>query len=179
MKNKLEQPSLPENNLFQQAMEGVTPISNTNRITPSPPVRRSPISNPASTPALSNSNLSDHGASDIAQTTFLRNGLNNMTLRKLRRGFWPIQDAIDLHGYSTDEARHHLHTFLINALNNGLRCVSIVHGKGWRAEGGEGILKIRVRHWLPQFPQVMAFCEPPANAGGGGAVWVLLKSNGK
>jgi len=99
-----------------------------------------------------------------------------MTLRKLRRGQWPVQDTIDLHGLTSDEARRLLAGFLHNALHNGVRCVSVIHGKGWRAEGGEGILKIRTRHWLTQHPQVLAFCEAPANAGGGGAVWVLLKS---
>ena len=99
-----------------------------------------------------------------------------MTLRKLRRGFWPVQDVIDLHGQTSEEARQSLFKFLNYALGKEMRCVSVIHGKGWRAEGGEGVLKIRVRHWLTQFPQVLAFCEPPANAGGGGAVWVLLKA---
>lgn len=102
-----------------------------------------------------------------------------MTLRKLRRGQWPVQDTIDLHGNTSDEARRLLVEFLHHALHHGLRCVNVIHGKGWRAEGGEGILKIRVRHWLTQYPQVLAFCEAPANAGGGGAVWLLLVSASK
>ena len=99
-----------------------------------------------------------------------------MTLRKLRRGQWPVQDSIDLHGNTSDEARRLLVEFLHHAMHNGLRCVSVIHGKGWRTEGGEGILKIRTRHWLTQHPQVLAFCEAPAHAGGSGAVWLLLVS---
>jgi DNA-nicking Smr family endonuclease len=99
-----------------------------------------------------------------------------MTLRKLRRGQWPIQDSIDLHGLTSDQARGLLANFMTQALNSNYRCINVIHGKGWRAEGGEGILKLRVRHWLTQHPQVLAFCEAPAHAGGGGAVWVLLKS---
>jgi DNA-nicking Smr family endonuclease len=99
-----------------------------------------------------------------------------MTLRKLRRGHWPIQASIDLHGLTSDEARITLFNFMNTALSKDYRCINVIHGKGWRAEGGEGILKIRVRHWLTQHPKVLAFCEAPANAGGGGAVWVLLKS---
>lgn len=98
-----------------------------------------------------------------------------MTLRKLRRGHWPIQDGLDLHGYTSEEARRYLAEFLYQSLDNGLRCVSVIHGKGWRAEGGEGILKVRVRRWLTQFASVLAYCEAPTNAGGGGAVWVLLQ----
>lgn len=180
MKKKLEQPSHAGNELFQQAMEGVTPIASSNRIPLSPPVRRTYAGEPLhSAKTVTADFFSDHGAGDIAQTSFLRAGLNNMTLRKLRRGFWPLQDYIDLHGSTSEEARRLLHHFLNHALHNGMRCVSVIHGKGWRTDGGEGVLKVRVRHWLTQFPQVLAYCEPPANAGGAGAVWLLLKSSHK
>jgi DNA-nicking Smr family endonuclease len=181
MKKIPEQVTASDADLFQQALEGVTPIPPTDRMPLSPPSQRLP---PRSTTILSpvfTDTLSDHGAKDqglnqISATTFLRNGLNRMTLRKLRRGQWTIQDSIDLHGSTSDEARRLLAEFLHHALHQGMRCVNVIHGKGWRAEGGEGILKIRVRHWLTQHPQVLAFCEAPANAGGGGAVWVLLKT---
>lgn len=176
MKKIPEQPSPDENDLFQQAMAGVTPIASSNRIAPSPPSRRVPVKKSSISTQTSAGFFSDHDANDIAQTFFLRPGLNNMSLRKLRRGFWPLQDTIDLHGSSSEEARRLLHDFLQHALYKEYRCVSVIHGKGWHAERGEGILKTRVRHWLTQFPAVLAYCEPPANAGGGGAVWVLLKS---
>ncbi len=99
-----------------------------------------------------------------------------MTLRKLRRGQWPSQDNLDLHGLTSDAARKLLLEFLRDATQRGLRYVCVIHGKGWQAGGGEGILKIRVRHWLTQCAEVLAFCEAPPEAGGGGAVLVLLKS---
>ena len=179
MKKKLEPSTSVKGDLFQQAMEGVTPIASSNRIDPSTAKRRVPPQGTPDTPTGSRDFFSDHGASDIAPISFLRSGLNNMSLRKLRRGFWPLQDSIDLHGNTSEEARRHLFEFLQHAVHHGLRCVNVIHGKGWRAEGGEGILKVRVRHWLSQYPQVLAFCEPPANAGGSGAVWVLLKTSNK
>lgn len=179
MKKNLEQPAPSDGELFQQAVEGVTPITPSNRIPPSLPRKHIPPRNKAlPAPALSDG-LSDHHTQDVAPTSFLRTGLNNMTLRKLRRGQWPVQDSIDLHGFTSDEARRFLVEFLQHALQNDMRCVNVIHGKGWRAEGGEGILKIRVRHWLTQHPQVLAFCEAPAHAGGGGAVWVLLAAKNK
>ncbi len=99
-----------------------------------------------------------------------------MTLRKLRRGQWPVQDNLDLHGLASDAARRLLLEYLREATLHGLRCVCVIHGKGWQTGGGEGILKIRVRHWLTQCAEVLAFCEAPPNAGGGGAVRVLLKN---
>lgn len=175
MKKSPEQTAATDAELFRQALDGVTPIVPSSRIIPPRPKPKIPSSNASPTSSVIDT-WSDHGANEVAPTSFLRNGLNNMTLRKLRRGQWPVQDSIDLHGLTSDEARGMLANFLNHALSGNYRCVNVIHGKGWRAEGGEGILKIRVRHWLTQHPQVLAFCEAPANAGGGGAVWVLLKS---
>jgi len=170
MKDKPEQDA----DLFRQALEGVTPLAPPDRITPTAKPRRAAVSVPLPPPVADT--LSDHGAGDIAITEFLRPGLNRMTLRKLRRGEWPPQDEIDLHGLNSDAARQLLVEFLHAATQRGLRCVNVIHGKGWRSEGRDGILKVHTRHWLTQHPQVLAFCEAPPGAGGGGAVWVLLKS---
>jgi DNA-nicking Smr family endonuclease len=179
MKHLLEQPAPSDGDLFQQAVEGVTPITPSNRITPSPPVQRFKARNTAQASPVISDSFSDHNTNEETPTSYLRSGLNSMTLRKLRRGQWPIQDSIDLHGLSSDEARRILVAFLHDAQHRGLKCVNVIHGKGWRAEGGEGILKIRVRHWLTQHAQVLAFCEAPAHAGGGGAVWLLLVAKHK
>ncbi len=170
MKEKPEQDA----DLFRQALEGVTPLRPSGRITPTPQVRRTAASPDLSSPVPDN--LSDHGAGDVAITEFLRPGLNRMTLRKLRHGAWPIQDELDLHGLNSDEARKLLVTFLHEAAQRGLRCVNVIHGKGWRSEGREGILKVHTRHWLAQHPQVLAFCDAPPSSGGGGAVWILMKA---
>lgn len=161
--------------MFRRSLEGVTPLKPSSRITPKrPPHNTLPRS--ALSPAPIADTLSDHGASDESASEYLSNGLNRMTLRKLRRGTYPPQDNLDLHGLSSDEARKLLVEFLHHSTQQGLRCVNVIHGKGWRSEGREGILKIHTRHWLTQHPQVLAFCEAPQNAGGSGAVWVLLKS---
>jgi DNA-nicking Smr family endonuclease len=171
LKEKPEQ----DTDLFRQSLEGVTPLKPSSRINPPPAPRNLvPRFNPAAT--FIPDTLSDHGASEEPASEYLNNGLNRMTLRKLRRGTWPPQDSIDLHGLNSDEARKLLVEFLHHSTQCGLRCVNVIHGKGWRSEGREGILKVHTRHWLMQHPQVLAFCEAPQNAGGGGAVWVLLKS---
>ncbi|MBI5005916.1 MAG: Smr/MutS family protein [Nitrosomonadales bacterium] len=170
MKEKPEQ----DTDLFRQALEGVTPLPPPDRITPNPKPRKFTAS-AAPSPAIPDT-LSDHGAGDVAITEFLHNGLNRMTLRDLRRGRWKIEDELDLHGLTNDDARKLLVEFLHQATQRGLRCVNIIHGKGWRSEGRDGILKVNTRHWLTQHPGVLAFCEAPVNAGGGGAVRVLLKA---
>ncbi len=173
-KNK-ELPTPIKGELFQQALEGVTPLAPSNRVTnllPPKPFR------PATKPALARiqDTLSDHGAEDQLLTEFLRSGISRMTLRKLRRGQWPIQDSLDLHGLHNDVARKLLLQFLHDATQHSLRCVCVIHGKGWHTEGGEGILKSRTRHWLTQCAEVLAFCEAPPQEGGAGAVKVLLRT---
>ncbi len=161
--------------MFRQALEGVTPLAPPDRITPSPKPRKTIRRDTPAHSAVAD-DLSDHGAGDSAVTEFLRPGLNRMTLRKLRRSEWPPQDELDLHGLSSDAARKLLAEFVHDATQRGLRCINVIHGKGWRSEGRDGILKVHTRHWLTQHPQVLAFYEAPPQAGGGGAVWVLLKS---
>lgn len=175
MKKKEEPPASIEEELFRQALGGVTPLAPSNRTTTLlPPKSFRPATKPA--PAQIQDTLSDHGAEDKPLTEFLRSGISRMTLRKLRRGQWPIQDSLDLHGLHSDAARKLLLEFLHAATQHSLRCVCIIHGKGWHTEGGEGILKSRTRHWLTQCVEVLAFCEALPQEGGAGAVKVILRT---
>ncbi len=106
---------------------------------------------------------------------FLRNGLPRLTLRKLRRGTYPIQDELDLHGNQSEAARKILQAFLHEAAQRKLRCVRVIHGKGMNSQGGEAVLRRLTRNWLTQHPQVLAFCAAPVEQGGDGAVLILLK----
>jgi DNA-nicking Smr family endonuclease len=160
--------------LFRQALEDVAPLPPSDRVPPAP-MRRKPLHRATHHPAPVADTLSDHGAGDVTLTEFLRPGLSRMALRRLKRGHWKVEDSLDLHGLKSDEARALLLEFLREANGKNLRCVCVVHGKGWQAGGGEGILKIRTRHWLTQIACVLAFVEAPHNKGGGGAVWVLLR----
>ena len=179
MKEKKELPAPVDTELFRQALDGVTPLAPSSRVaTHLLPARKTRITR-KSEPAKIQDALSDHGAGDAPLIEFLRSEISRMTLRKLRRGQPPIQDSLDLHGLNSDAARKLLQEFLHEATQCGLRCVCVIHGKGWHADGGEGILKIRTRHWLTQCAEVLAFCEASLQEGGGGAVKVLLKAKGQ
>lgn len=177
MNKKTGPPASADADLFRQALDGVVPLAPSNRITPAKPQRRILIHTTPPLPIVDT--LSDHGAGDEPLAEFLRNGVSRMSLRKLRRGQFPVQDSLDLHGFNSDTARKLLLEFLRGAVQHGLRCVCVVHGKGWHTQSGEGILKTRARHWLTQCAEVLAFCEAPPNAGGSGAVLVLLKAEAK
>ncbi len=117
----------------------------------------------------------DVGQEHEAEQTFLRRGLSNDILKKLRRGEWSVQAEIDLHGHRIDEAHDALSDFIVDARARGYRCVRAIHGKGLTSPNREPVLKGRVRRWLAHWDEVLAYCEAPPNAGGGGAVLILLR----
>ena len=111
-----------------------------------------------------------------AALSFARSGIGPDTLRKLRRGDWVIQSQLDLHGLRTDQARSALAEFLRGADRRGIRCVRIIHGKGLGSVNKEPVLKNKVRNWLVQKEEVIAFCQAKAADGGSGALVVLLRA---
>ena len=52
----------------------------------------------------------------------------------------------------------------------------IVHGKGLGSRNKEPILKNKIRHWLMQKDEVIAYAQARVSDGGSGAVIVLLKA---
>jgi len=117
------------------------------------------------------------GQEQEAQQTFLRPGLGPDVLVRLRRGHWSVQGELDLHRLTSSEAHDALADFLFDARGRGLRCVRVIHGKGLSSPNREPVLKSKVRRWLSQWDEVLAYCEAPRHGGGGGAVIILLKAS--
>jgi len=175
LKNKLDQIEPEDAALFRAAIGAVKPLPEQNRITPQKPPRKA-LHRPHVSPPPIPDMLSDFTTGEAPEES-LSNGLSRMTLRKLRRGIWPIQDSLDLHGNNSDTSRRLLQEFLHEAAQRELRCVLVIHGKGMNSRGGEAVLKMRVRHWLIQHPLVLAYCDAQPKDGGSGAVSLLLKAS--
>jgi DNA-nicking Smr family endonuclease len=111
--------------------------------------------------------------------SFRRRGIGLDVVRKLRRGVWVLQAELDLHGLRRDEARERLAEFLRGAARSQLRCVRIVHGKGHGSPGREPVLKAKVKSWLAQRSEVLAFTHARPADGGHGALLVLLRPGGR
>ncbi len=108
-----------------------------------------------------------------------RDGVQNRVMKKLRNGYYSIQDEIDLHGLTVAQAREALTEFVARiADKNQSCCVRIVHGKGRKTATDSPVLKPFVSSWLRQRRHVMAFCSCKPAHGGTGAVYVLF-SQGK
>jgi DNA-nicking Smr family endonuclease len=174
-----------EEALLREALKGVAPLRNPGKASlqrplPAPvPVQSLREDQQALQDSLSDRMPVEIGLETGEELVFLRDGLSNQILKKLRRGFWATQDHLDLHGLRTEEARTLLVGFLNDALKHGLRCVRIVHGKGLRSRNAKPVLKRKIGNWLAQRDEVLAFVQARAEDGGGGAVMVLLKAKAK
>ena len=105
-------------------------------------------------------------------------GVSHNIMRKLKRGKFPIQSHIDLHGLIKKDAEDAVRKFLMNSHSRGLRCVLIVHGRGLNSPGSVPVLKERLPVWLNRGPArkiVMAFSSAQPYDGGTGAIYVLLR----
>jgi DNA-nicking Smr family endonuclease len=166
--------------LFREAVRDTTPIRPTARVRPEgkspPPVPVQALldGHEAVAESLLGDFSGEHSPETGEEPSHLRSGIGTDVLRKLRRGHWVVQDAVDLHGLNREEARLQLGEFLGASLRRGLRCVRVIHGKGLRSPGREPVLKGKVQLWLARREEVLAFCEAPRNQGGSGALLVLL-----
>ena len=127
-------------------------------------------------PLLPDSAASEDAVGPADALSFQRPGVRTQVMRRLRRGLYPIENDLDLHGLGQAEARDRLAEFIESNRNAGRRCVRIVHGKGYRSGARGPILKIAVNVWLKRHGEVMAFTSARAIDGGTGAVYVLLRA---
>jgi DNA-nicking Smr family endonuclease len=102
-------------------------------------------------------------------------GVGPDVVKKLRKRHWPVEDELDLHGLTRDDARRHVDTYLRKSSRRGIRCVRIIHGVGYGSAGGEPVLRGMVHSWLVQTGDVVAFCVANRADGGNGALIVLLR----
>lgn len=161
--------------LFRTSVGKVKHLTGQNRAELHNNPKRPRIQDSPSSPEVSDV-LSDFVTGETPEK-YLANGLSAMTLRKLRRGDWPVKVNLDLHGLNTDAARKILQEFLHDARQSQYRCVLVIHGKGLNSAGGEAILRKLTRNWLTQHTSVLGFCDAPPRLGGSGAVLVLLRTS--
>lgn len=99
-------------------------------------------------------------------------------LRRLRRGNYPVDARLDLHGMVAQEARARVEAFLRAMRGQHERTVLVIHGKGEHSPMGMGVLRGEIAAWLSQgasSEHVAAFATARESDGGAGAVYVLLR----
>ena len=128
--------------LFRTALGGVKKIPESNRYVPNAPPGinvtikpAKPRSQAEDDAAVLRESLSDqfevdHLLDDDPSLSFTRSGVGSDVVRKLRKGYWPVQDELDLHGMRRDSfgMRHTLRAV------DGDRLVGTRHRAGARRE---------------------------------------------
>ncbi len=108
--------------------------------------------------------------------SFCRAGIQKNIFRKLKKGQFSVGAELDLHGMTIAEAQPVLSKFIQISREENIRCVRIIHGKGYGSSNKGPKLKPMVNKWLQRRNEILAFCSARPIDGGTGAVYVLLKS---
>jgi DNA-nicking Smr family endonuclease len=102
-------------------------------------------------------------------------GIDRRSWLRLKRGQVMLEQTIDLHGLTQEQAHERLGRVLAEAQQSGLRCLLVVTGKGL-AHGG--VLRHMVPRWLNEGPnreRVLAFAPAQPKHGGAGALYLLIR----
>lgn len=110
---------------------------------------------------------------------YQQDGVRPLEINKLKKGELAVQASLDLHGKLVEEARSAIHYFVAEAHQQKLRCIRIIHGKGYNSTERYPALKNCVNQELRKLKHVLAFCSAPNHEGGVGAVHILLKAHKK
>lgn len=167
---------------FARAMKkaGVEPLGTAPRAQHKKAVRPEPRQTIADNESVLEESLSDELDSiEFLESedgkSFRRPEVGPDVPRDLRRGRWSIMGQIDLHGMFVEEARIAVADFLKKCQAHEWLCVRIIHGKGNSSPDRQSVLREKVRRWLKQRDEVIAFCEARENDGGSGATIVRLR----
>lgn len=165
--------------LFRQEMRDTTPIQHDRLL----------LTKAKPEPKVSRQHLPDNNAggetfSDMFAPEIVGNeeyleyqgqGIQHRQFAKLRAGKVHLEAELDLHGMTLFKAEPALSQFLELCQQQQIRCVRIIHGKGWGSRDNKPVLKSKLNHWLRQSSIVLAFCSATVEDGGTGALYVLLR----
>lgn len=169
---------LDDKSLFLDAMEDVRPLKRGGDVHWHPERNSRPLRR---IDPLQLDNFLTVGYLDILPLAtpleFKREGLQNGVLEKLRQGKYDQQASLNLLRQPVERCRQMLFAFMQQAQTLGLRNVLIVHGKGRTDSSHANIIRSYLARWLPELPEVQAFCVASAHHGGSGACYVALRKS--
>lgn len=166
--------------LFRSQVGKVTRIADDRvahpRAKPSPRPRARPRPAPQTAgDMLSDQAIAGQRIESAEKLEFMRSGLAPRTWKKLKRGQMRVDAELDLHGMTVAQAQDAFARFLQEAHELDVRCVRIVHGKGFGSQDGVPVIKTQLDRWLRLRSEVLAFVSAQPMHGGTGALYVLLR----
>ncbi|NCF61214.1 MAG: SMR domain protein [Gammaproteobacteria bacterium] len=169
-----------EKEMFRRAMSDVTPLKSTNRIDP-PSKKTFPreLQLEKDDQAVMDKLLAgDEDTVELEngeELLYLKPGYQKRVLRRLRRGYYSVEDTIDLHYMDVPTAKQVLRDFLERASQRQFGCVRVIHGKGLRSRNLPR-LKMMTNKVLRNHALVVAFASSRPVSGGTGATDILLSA---
>lgn len=123
----------------------------------------------------------------VDEEGILFSGIHRKLEQRMKRGNITIDDTLDLHGMTQEEARGNLTSFLGNSKKQRYKIVLVITGKGLTSKKNneahfsqeKGVLNKSLPIWLKQEPLkniVNGFRYANQRHGGRGAYYILLKS---
>ena len=155
--------------LWDQMTAGVKPLAGARKVAPAVSKNRTPI------PLQDGRTVEKPLPKPVARTPGDQE-VDRRTDQKLKRGQYPVDFTLDLHGLTQAAAHDKLLATLRRSHTQGLRCVLVITGKG-RGEG-QGVLRRKVPEWLVEESLrsiVLRSHAAQPEHGGGGALYVLLR----
>lgn len=174
---------------FVQQVKPLAAHKRSNRVMPSPPAKPAAgagavkplppgaLANPLQSPPAFGMG-SAAGLPTCPKPTDRLRDIDRRNWVKLKRGEWPIDMTIDLHGCTLESAYQQLVDRLGDAWQRYYRCVLVVTGMGKRSPSGIGAIKQSLPLWIQESPladKVLAYCPAQPHHGGAGALYLLLR----
>lgn len=121
-----------------------------------------------------------NGKSTKSLFSFLKNAntLDKKADKKLKRGEYPIDATLDLHGLSLEKAHENLLNFLNSAIKMKLRCLLVITGKGLHSDKNSITIKEEFPNWVYHFgikEHIITYIKAHEKHGGSGAFYILLR----
>jgi DNA-nicking Smr family endonuclease len=177
-------PAPDDSHLLREALRDVQPLSGPRHAPPAcePGLTRAIVSEDAEVLAELSDLITGQGEFDITETEEYvegaRGGLDPRLIVRLRRGEFPLEAHLDLHGMKQPDSRQALNDFVQESVRKGRRTVLVVPGRGLGSPGGRPVLKHAVVQWLSHGTlsgYVLGFVTARPTDGGAGALYVLLR----
>ncbi|HYP35195.1 MAG TPA: Smr/MutS family protein [Stellaceae bacterium] len=157
----------PGDRLWREAVRNVTPMRG-----------RAAAVLPASGSAAPATAEERHGGQRVRPPALDHfSGVDRASAERLKRGLYPIEACLDLHGRTQAEAHHALAAFVHSSSEAGRRCVLVITGRGL-GPSGPGVLKSAVPRWLEEVGlrrRILAIAPAQPRHGGAGALYLLLR----
>lgn len=170
--------NLDDKSLFLDAMEDVKPLKNCADSQWIKPQKENMVTRPDTT-QLDNFLTTDFLEIIPMDTPleYKREGVQTGVLDKLRLGKYSQQASLNLIRQPVERCRQMLFAYILQAKQDGLRNLLIIHGKGREDKSHANVVRSFLAHWLAEFEEVQAFCVAMPHHGGSGACYVALKKS--